>query len=73
MSLHELSQSPACLEKCKILTHKSVLEGEMILEKCVLGEMVWRWLHMNQDSGEKRGREQEGGQSFHLCVGGILS
>lgn len=69
MSLHELSQSPACLEKCKILTHKSVLEGEMILEKCVLGEMVWRWLHMNQDSGEKRGRERGGGRVFIYVSG----
>lgn len=70
MSLHELSQSPACLEKCKILTYKSVLEGEMILEKCVLGEMVWRWLHMNQDSGEKQGREQEGGGRVFIYVSG---
>lgn len=69
MSLHELSQSPACLEKCKILTHKSVLEGEMILEKCVLGEMVWRWLHMNQDSGEKRGGSRRVGRVFIYVSG----
>lgn len=41
----------------------------MLLEKCVLGEMVWRWLHMNQDSGEKRGREQEGGRVFIYVSG----
>lgn len=44
----------------------------MILEMCVLGEMVWRWLHMNQDSSEKRGREQErgGGGRVFIYVSG---